>query len=132
MRSIYVFSNVHVMSDEALAPVALMKSLADETRLKILMLIEQQRDLCVCELCCALELSQPKVSRHLARLRADGLVKDRRQGQWVFYQIAPLPGWVQQALVAASLAHPQFLKSCNKRLDAMGDRPERLRKLCCE
>lgn len=65
--------------------IVLLKALADPTRLKILkfLLIEE---LCVCELQELLQISQPAVSQHIARLRTAGLVKDRRAGMWTFYQ----------------------------------------------
>ena len=63
-----------------------LKSISDETRLRILALLFK-RELCVCEICDVLEESQPKVSRHLAKLRDAGFVKDDRQGQWVFYYV---------------------------------------------
>ena len=56
-------------------PVQFYKCLADETRLKSLLLIEKEQELCVCELMAALEESQPKISRHLAQLRKCGLLK---------------------------------------------------------
>lgn len=63
-----------------------LKSISDETRLRILMLLHE-RELCVCELCDVLGESQPKISRHLARLRNAEIVKDLRRGQWVFYSL---------------------------------------------
>ena len=62
----------------------IFKALSDETRLKILVLL-YHNELCVCEICDVLEESQPKVSRHLAKLRDAGLTRDERRGQWVFY-----------------------------------------------
>ena len=50
----------------SLHPVTFFKALADETRLKSLLLILQEQELCVCELVAALADSQPKISRHLA------------------------------------------------------------------
>ncbi|WP_374711574.1 ArsR/SmtB family transcription factor [Symbiobacterium terraclitae] len=65
--------------------VILMKALADSTRLKLLKLIwDQER--CVCELQPILGISQPAVSQHIAKLKAAGLVKERRAGMWVYYQ----------------------------------------------
>ncbi|WP_069871038.1 metalloregulator ArsR/SmtB family transcription factor [Fusibacter sp. 3D3] len=64
--------------------IEFFKSISDETRLRILVLLSR-KEMCVCELCEVLEESQPKVSRHLARLRDMGYVRDERQGQWVFY-----------------------------------------------
>jgi ArsR family transcriptional regulator len=66
--------------------IEFFKSLGDQTRLRILILLSV-KELCVCELCDILDLSQPKVSRHLAKLRDQGLVTDIREGQWVFYHL---------------------------------------------
>jgi ArsR family transcriptional regulator len=65
----------------------LFKALADETRLRIVALLSHG-ELCVCHLEEALQLPQPNVSRHLATLRAAGIVEDRRDGTWVYYRIA--------------------------------------------
>jgi ArsR family transcriptional regulator len=68
----------------------LFKALGDETRLRIVALLSHG-ELCVCHLEEALRLSQPKVSRHLATLRAAGVVEDRRDGTWVYYRLLPQP-----------------------------------------
>ena len=74
-------------------------ALAHPLRLRALLLLHEEGELCVCELTHALDVSQPMISRHLAQLRRDGLVSDRRQGQWVYYRLhADLPTWVQQVL----------------------------------
>ena len=62
------------------------KVLSDETRLRILMLLSQ-RELCVCEICQILDLPQPKISRHLAKMRDLNFVKDLKEGQWTFYYL---------------------------------------------
>lgn len=64
------------------------KALGDETRLRLVALLAHG-ELCVCHLEEALGLSQPHVSRHLAILRAAGLVEARRDGSWVFYSLVP-------------------------------------------
>lgn len=64
-----------------------LKALSDETRLRIMALLFQ-KEMCVCEICDVIGESQPKVSRHLAKLRDAGLVWDERQGQWVFYKLS--------------------------------------------
>lgn len=63
------------------------KALADKTRLKILTLLGI-REMCVCEIMVALDLTQPTASHHLGLLENAGLVKDRKEGKWVFYSIA--------------------------------------------
>ena len=115
-----------------LNPAQLFKNLADETRLRILLLIVQEQELCVCELTCALAQSQPKISRHLAQLRTSGVLTDRRQGQWVYYRLSPeLPVWAQAVLQTALQANRDWLKPDQKRLQQMGaDRPVRAAACC--
>ena len=77
----------------------LTKALADQTRLRILLLLVGKEELCVCELTQALQLAQPKISRHLAVLRETGLLLDRKTGLWVYYRLHPeLPCWVLDSL----------------------------------
>lgn len=65
----------------------IFKSLGDETRLRIMALLVQGEELCVCDIMAALKLPQSTVSRHLSYLRSSGLVRDRRQGVWMYYQV---------------------------------------------
>jgi ArsR family transcriptional regulator, arsenate/arsenite/antimonite-responsive transcriptional repressor len=64
--------------------VALFKALSDPTRLRIMVLLDE-KELCVCQIESALDLPQVKVSRHLNVLRHAGLVENRREGLWVYY-----------------------------------------------
>ena len=80
----------------------ILRALADGTRLRLINLLLSREELCVCELTEALQIVQPKVSRHLAILRDAGLVLDRREGLWVHYRIHPdLPAWGIRLLEAA-------------------------------
>jgi ArsR family transcriptional regulator, arsenate/arsenite/antimonite-responsive transcriptional repressor len=63
-------------------------ALSDETRLRMMRLLEE-RELCVCELMQVLDMSQPRISRHLGVLKNAGLVNDRREGKWVYYALPP-------------------------------------------
>jgi len=82
-----------------------LKQLADETRLRCLILLKQQGELCVCELTHALELSQPKISRHLAGLRDAGILQRRREGQWIYYSLqSEMPRWARDILDSAAQA----------------------------
>jgi ArsR family transcriptional regulator len=77
----------------------LFATLAHATRLRVLLLLLEHDELCVCELTHALGLAQPHLSRHLAHLREAAVVADRRAGQWVHYRLHPeLPGWVRGVL----------------------------------
>lgn len=62
------------------------KILSDETRLRILVLLYHKK-LCVCEICGITGESQPKISKHLAKLRDMGFVKDERREQFIFYYL---------------------------------------------
>ena len=105
--------------------------LGDATRRRILALLKSEGELCVCELTCALNESQPKTSRHLALLRSSGLLADRRQGQWVYYRLHPqLPAWARQLLESVAQANGDWLQADVARLQAMADRPLR-QALCC-
>jgi ArsR family transcriptional regulator, arsenate/arsenite/antimonite-responsive transcriptional repressor len=66
------------------------KVLADEARLKMLWLLFNHRELCVCDMMEALEITQSKASRHLITLRHAGLVTDRKEGLWSYYQLRPV------------------------------------------
>lgn len=66
------------------------KVLADEARIKILWLLFNYRELCVCDIMTALGITQSKASRHLAVLRNAGLAKDRKEGLWSYYSICPV------------------------------------------
>ena len=87
-------------SDSAqLQPLTFFKCLSEDTRLKTLLMLSVKGELCVCDLTDALQLSQPKISRHLADLRKCGLVLDTRKGKWVYYQLhKQLPDWAKAVI----------------------------------
>lgn len=81
-------------------------ALADPTRLRCLLLLTSEGELCVCELTHSLDVSQPKISRHLAMLRDAGIVNDRREGLWIHYRVNPdLAPWARGILDTASQAN---------------------------
>ncbi len=65
---------------------AIFKALSDETRLRIIKLLEKG-ELCVCDIVAALDIIQPKASFHLGVLWEAGLIKDRKQGKWIHYSL---------------------------------------------
>lgn len=66
--------------------VETLKLVADKTRLTILLLL-QEKELCVCEIVEILQTSQPNVSQHMRKLKDGGLVKEAKKGQWVYYSL---------------------------------------------
>ncbi len=80
--------------------VKLFKALSDQTRLRILKMLEQ-RPLCVCEIQFVLKGSQPNVSHHLKTLAEAGLLEWKKDGLWVAYRLTDKP---DTPLHAAALA----------------------------
>ena len=66
----------------------LMKALADPTRLTMLASLWKSDDpICICDFTAGLELSQPTISHHMAKLREARLVDCEKRGIWVYYRL---------------------------------------------
>lgn len=107
-------------------PEAFFSALAHDTRLRCLLLLLSYQELCVCELTHAIGAAQPHMSRHLAQLREVGLVADRREGLWIYYQLHPeLPQWVREVLqtTAQGVAGADPFASDDAALAVMPNRP---------
>jgi ArsR family transcriptional regulator len=63
-------------------------ALSDETRLCLVAMLGSG-ERCVCDLTAALETGQSRLSFHLKTLKDAGLVRDRREGRWVYYSLVP-------------------------------------------
>lgn len=98
-----------------------LKTISDETRLRIVALLSA-KELCVCEMCYILDESQPKISRHLAKLRDMGLVQDKRQGQWILYDINiqdAMESEILRAIVSNYEQYPLLVKDRERLSDQM-------------
>ncbi len=114
----------------ALKPEEFFYLLSDPTRLRCLILMQQKGELCVCDLTSALKMIQPKISRHLSLLRQYNIVKDRRAGIWIYYQINPqLAAWAKEVLrcTANALIDTKLYSSDLKAVEASCDRAN-----CCD
>jgi len=67
----------------------LMNLAGNSTRLKLLFLLDNMKELCVCDLAELLGVSVSAVSQHLSKLKAYGLVKPRRDAQTIYYSLTP-------------------------------------------
>lgn len=86
---IYPYGYKQIKSEEGRkidSLIGLFKTLSDENRLRLMLLLAKQ-DLCVCQMCGVLDLPQPRISKHLAKLRDKNFVIDDRREQYVFYSI---------------------------------------------
>jgi ArsR family transcriptional regulator len=97
-------------------PAQLFKTLSDPTRLRLLNLLACG-ETCVCELTDTLRVVQPKVSRHLARLKRAGLVEARREGKWMHYRTRHGDPLVRHVLLGLRqwMANDQKMKSERRR-----------------
>jgi ArsR family transcriptional regulator len=73
-------------SPELVTVEACFHALSDLLRLKVLELL-RSRELCVCELCKQLDVSQSKLSFHLKTLKEAGLIRGHQQGRWIYYSL---------------------------------------------
>lgn len=109
----------------------LFKQMSDNTRLRCLLLLQAEGELCVCELIHAIGESQPKISRHLAHLRKSGLVLDRKDGLWVHYRLHPeLPEWVELIIKNTQMGSSEQQPYVSDRL-SLSDMPNRPANQCC-
>lgn len=105
-------------------PSTFFKCLADDTRLKLVLLITTTNEACVCDLMEALQLDQPKTSRHLAQLRKCGILIDERRGKWVFYKLNPsLPSWANAIIVNTAENNRTYFTDAFERLVASKSSP---------
>jgi ArsR family transcriptional regulator len=84
-------------------------ALSDPLRISVLELL-RQRELCVCDLCEALGVSQSKLSFHLKTLKEAGLVNSRQEGRWIYYSLN-LPQFSILEKYLADFTHNQVISS---------------------
>ncbi len=99
----------------------LFRAFADPSRLRILNLL-LEGELCVCDLCDALRVLQPRISRHLAYLRRAGLVTVRSEGKWKHYTLAHHANGLHSTLI-------HCLQNCLSEVDVLQRDTKRLRQL---
>ncbi len=97
---------------------AIFKALSDETRLRIIKLLERG-ELCVCDIVAALDIIQPKASFHLGVLREAGLIRDRKQGKWINYSLNEADLFKRMLMVSVcEKADGKMITEDRKRLDS--------------
>lgn len=118
-----------------------LKALGDPVRLRLLQLLHERGETCVCELVDELGTSQSNISTHLRLLRAAGLVASQKVGKWVFYRldegaVTELLGWLGSVFEPATAAQSRpadSLFTCCQTGDvplSLADAQERLS--CCQ
>jgi ArsR family transcriptional regulator len=117
----------HAAAALEVAPMSrLFAALADDVRLRIIALLTHG-ELCVCHIEEALDLKQTNASRHLAILRAAGVVNSRRQDRWVYYTLAPQTDndckRQMQSLIASFGSNHLLRKDVARLVKSMGTTP---------
>ena len=104
---------------------ALLKVLADPTRLRLAVALSQNGETCVCTLAEALAEPEYKISRHLAVMRSAGLVEVRRDGTWMHYKLAQPKNHIEECLWSCFRDYLSAEKSVAATL-------RRVKKMSCE
>ncbi len=90
--------------------IELFHALSDETRLEIIELL-RKGERCVCELTDTLDAAQSRLSFHLRVLKDAGVVRDRKEGRWVHYELDPEAFEEMEALISAM--KPRVLRNAD-------------------
>lgn len=105
--------------------IKIFGALSDQTRLRIYMILGEG-ELCVCELTCALDVEQSRISHSLKILKEAGLIDSRRIGKWMFYSI---PSRIDHQWLANGIkGNIAALKEDKKRLNQCRD--DNIREKC--
>jgi DNA-binding transcriptional ArsR family regulator len=116
------------------------KALADETRLRILMLLKEN-ELCACQIIECFNLAGATISKHLAILKRAKLITSRKDGRWIFYKLTDLKNEIPVdsiKLVQKALEYDSLIKEDSKKLvEILKIDPSELCRLqneknCCE
>jgi len=84
--------------------LAITKALADSNRMRVLAVLMEHGELCVCQITALLHLATATVSRHMSILHGARLVQSRKEGQWVYYSLSDVFPALLRAWLAASLS----------------------------
>jgi ArsR family transcriptional regulator len=75
-----------ISNADAINILAGFHALSEPLRLSVVELLLSQ-ELCVCDLCDRLNVSQSKLSFHLKNLKDAGLIRSRQEGRWIYYSL---------------------------------------------
>lgn len=107
-----------------------LKALGDGPRLRMVYVLMDGAELCVCQLTAMLGLSMATVSKHLSILQTAGLVASRKEERWVYYRLgAEFPAYLRK-WIAAECEGLAELAADQKNLKAFSDSPEQAIAVC--
>ena len=85
--------------------IELSKIFSDKNRAKIVLLILRDKEVCVCEICDTLDLSQPLVSRHLKQMKEAKILEARKDKKWVNYSLNTTPDTLLECFIKEFTLH---------------------------
>jgi|YNPNPStandDraft_1061719.scaffolds.fasta_scaffold136260_2 ArsR family transcriptional regulator len=108
--------------------IKFIKILTDKKRLRILNLL-RENEMCVCELCGVLRVSQPLISHHLSTLKESGMIKSRKIGYWSYFSLnleglSELKRNILEAVLKEFQKDPSAIQDL-KRYNACKSRPDK-------
>lgn len=103
--------------------------LSNQIRLRCLYLLATNGEACVCDVVDTLRITQPSASKALSSLKAAGLVRDRREGNWIYYSLrSDAPDWIK-TIVSTTISELGDSKTCvadEKRYKRLVARPREI------
>lgn len=96
-----------------------LKALSDPIRLRIVLLLQAEGELCVCDLIAVLKLPQSTVSRHLAYLKRSCWVDIRREGVWMYYSLSQKSCAICKSLLQTLDNHARNLPEASSDRDTL-------------
>lgn len=76
----------------------LFYALSDRIRLRIIRILADNPEVCVCQFQDIFEISQPRISFHLRVLREAGLIDGEKRGKWTYYRLGDIPDCVLELI----------------------------------
>lgn len=128
IRSVFLTTPDNFFINESMKHLAqTLKALSDPIRLRIILLLQAEGELCVCDLMAVLKLPQSTVSRHLAYLKRSCWVDTRREGVWMYYTLSRESCTICKELLLILKQHagnlPEAASDCTTLVAFLKDKP---------
>jgi ArsR family transcriptional regulator, arsenate/arsenite/antimonite-responsive transcriptional repressor len=95
------------------------KALADGNRLRIIAMLLEHDELCVCQITEVLKVATPTVSRHMSVLQNAHLVQNRKDSRWIYYRISKSFPQILRKWIIESLLDSKEIQSDREALNAV-------------
>lgn len=107
--------------------LTIAKALADGNRMRVIAVLMENDELCVCQITEMLQLAPATVSRHMSVLQNARLVRSRKEGRWVYYRLMDtFPGLLRHWLMASLADSPEVAADRHNLLSILSCEPDDL------